>query len=184
MESETDPKWDRSCPFTRDLDRSRSVLGPFLKWTHIVPGKWTHIVPVSEVPCERKACLDSILDPSQIYPVSCKRGLNHFSIKHLTVIFLQTYSLLRRGNARFRQTRRLFPPFCLFLRGRLLTTYETERKTLRRSVVHSLREIIGTAGEIRQDARRKQKSRRKLFMHMSKKSASNKRLPRLHTVGF
>ena len=27
--------------------------------------------------------------------------LNHFSIKHLTLIFLQTYSLLRRRNARF-----------------------------------------------------------------------------------
>ena len=76
VESKTDPKWDRSCLITRDLDRSRSVLGPFLKWTHIVPGKWTTSYRFQEVPCERKASLDPIWDRSQIYPVPCKRGLN------------------------------------------------------------------------------------------------------------
>ena len=65
VESKTDPKWDRSCLFTRDLDRSRSALGPFLKWTHIVPGKWTTSYRFQEVPCEREAYLDPIWDPNQ-----------------------------------------------------------------------------------------------------------------------
>ena len=55
---------------------TRSVLGPFLKSTHIVPGKWTTSYRFQEVPCERKAYLDPIWDWSQIYPVPCKRGLN------------------------------------------------------------------------------------------------------------
>ena len=76
VESETDPKSDLPCPFTRNLERSRSVLGPVFSsgpTSYRVSGPTLY--RFQEAPCERKAIWTSIWDRSQIYPVRVNGAL-------------------------------------------------------------------------------------------------------------